>query len=105
MLSYLWWLLLFCALPLTALWILYFDILRRSVRILVLAIIGALLVSVPWDVISIQERIWFFETPHILGVWLLGLPIEEWLFIIIVTALFASITLVLDAKLAKHHVR
>lgn len=98
MLSYPLWLILFVLLPITILWTKNWESLRPYIRICVVAIFGALLVSLPWDYVSIQERIWYFEQPHIIGLWFLGLPIEEWLFIVLTTLLFTTTTLLLHMK-------
>lgn len=92
--SYLIWLLLFVALPLVCLWGIYRDVLVRYWRIVFLAPIGSLIFSFPWDYISIQEHIWYFEKPYVVGIWIFGLPLEEYLFIVLVTLLFASISAV-----------
>ncbi len=63
-----------------------------------MAIIGGIIFGLPWDYLSIKEGIWNFSNERIVGVWLLGLPIEEWLFFIFVTLLFSTITLVLWSK-------
>lgn len=101
MLSYPLWLALFVLLPTLILWTLYWARLQPYARICVAAVIGALLISVPWDYVSVQERIWYFEQPHIIGLWLLGLPIEEWAFIGLTTLFFTTITLLLYFRYAE----
>jgi lycopene cyclase domain-containing protein len=97
--SYLLWLFLFAVLPLVCLWAVYIDVLRRYWRAIFLAPIGSLIFSFPWDYISIHEHIWYFQTPHIAGFWMFGLPIEEYLFIVLITLLFASIAAVVWSRL------
>lgn len=97
-LSYITWILVFVAIPLVILWILNFDYFKKYLKIFILTSGGALLFSVPWDFIAIKEQIWMFEKPYIFGIWFLGLPIEEWLFIVLVTALFTSVTLLFWKK-------
>lgn len=92
--SYLLWLLFFGVVPLAVLWFLHAGELKRHIRIIFLAPIGSLIFSFPWDYISIHERIWYFQTPYIAGLWIFGLPIEEYLFIVLITLLFASISVV-----------
>jgi len=62
---------------------------------LTLTAIGCLAVSVPWDILSVKDHIWYFSKPYILGVWLLGLPIEEYVYILFVGLLSASVTILL----------
>lgn len=95
MYEYLLWLLIFVILPLTILWIVKFGELKKYKIVFMLAPIGSAIFSIPWDYIAIKEKIWYFKEPHILGIWLLGLPIEEWFFIIFVTLLFSTITVLL----------
>jgi lycopene cyclase domain-containing protein len=99
MYEYLIWLLIFVILPFIILWIWKFRDLIKYKKVFFLATIGSLIFSIPWDVISVRENIWYFRKPHILGIWLFGLPIEEYLFIIFVTLLFSSITILLWEKL------
>lgn len=89
------WLVIFVIIPILLLWIWKFAFLRKYKLVFLLAIIGSIIFSLPWDYIAITERIWYFEKPYILGIWFLGLPIEEWLFIIFVTQLFSTITVLL----------
>jgi lycopene cyclase domain-containing protein len=49
-------------------------------------------VSVPfwiWDVIATERGHWSFNSTYVAGVYLLGMPIEEWIFFIVVA--FVSI--------------
>ncbi len=92
--SYLIWLALFVLAPTGLLWAFYSKVLKRHWRVIFLAPVYALIFSIPWDYISIQERIWYYQTPYIAGLWIFGLPLEEYLFIIFVTLLFANISAV-----------
>lgn len=44
-----------------------------------------MLVFIPWDIIFTQKGIWAFNHNYVLGLYLFGLPIEEWLFFVIIT--------------------
>lgn len=92
------WLLIFVVLPLAVLWIIKYRCLKEYKIVFFLAPIGSIIFSFPWDLIAINEKIWYFEEPHIFGINLLGLPIEEWFFIVFITLLFASITVLLWEK-------
>lgn len=70
----------------------------KYARLHCFVIIGSILVSFPWDYIMIKERVWYFKEPHIIGIWLLNLPIEEWLFISLVALLFSTVTILLLEK-------
>ncbi len=93
--SYLVWLFIFNVIPLAILCFFNFDYFKKKKRIFLIAVIGAVIFSFPWDFIAIYEKIWYFEKPFVLGVYIMGLPIEEWLFIILNTLLISSITLLL----------
>ncbi len=92
------WLLISVISPLVLLWIFRFNLLIKYKEALILAPIGSLIFSVLWDYIAIKEKIWYFTESHIFGIWFLGLPVEEWIFIIFVTLLFSSITVLLWEK-------
>ena len=105
-LSYLLGLVAVVLLPMLILWAIYFKTLKRYMRIYVVAVVCALAISVPWDLISVREQIWYFTEPQIIGFWLLGLPIEEWLFYVIVPLLFATMTVLLWERFGdKNYVR
>jgi lycopene cyclase domain-containing protein len=93
MYSYPLWLLLFLVLPLALLWILNFRTLIKHKVVLVAVLVGCLAVSVPWDILSVEDHIWYFSEPHIVGVWLWGLPVEEYVYISFVALLASSVTI------------
>lgn len=41
-------------------------------------------VFIPWDAVFTQNKVWWFSHQHVLGLYLWGLPLEEWLFFIII---------------------
>ena len=95
MYSYPLWLLLFLTLPLALIWISKFQTLMKYRWALLLTAIGCLAVSVPWDILSVNDHIWYFAEPHIVGVLLVGLPIEEYVYILFVGLLSFSVTILL----------
>ncbi len=42
------------------------------------------LVFISWDVIFTRNGVWWFAHEYVLGIYLLGLPIEEWLFFVVI---------------------
>ena len=46
------------------------------------AILGMMVLFIPWDAWATSRGIWGFNEEHLVGFTLLGLPIEEWLFFI-----------------------
>jgi len=61
--------------------------------VLVAVLVGCLAVSVPWDILSVENHIWYFSEPHIVGLWLWGLPVEEYVYISLVALLASSVTI------------
>lgn len=99
MYSYLLWLAVFIFLPLFTLWIWHYQYLSKFKPVFLLTIVGSLIFAFPWDHFAIKEHIWYFTKPYIVGIWLFGLPLEEWLFIIFVTFLISTTTVLLWKKM------
>ncbi len=47
-------------------------------------IAAMMLVFIPWDVVFTARGIWSFNHDYVLGWYILGLPIEEWLFFMVI---------------------
>jgi lycopene beta-cyclase len=58
--------------------------LYRQWRALGLAIIGMSLPFWIWDIVAVARGHWWFSQQYTVGLQLLGLPVEEWLFFPIV---------------------
>jgi len=56
----------------------------RRPRRLVATLLPVLAVFVAWDLVATRRGHWSFTDEYVLGVRLLGLPLEEWLFFIVV---------------------
>ncbi len=93
--TYLIWLALFIALPLTLLWLIWPRVLWAQRRALAWTSLGALVGGWLWDGLAIQVGVWYYAPETIAGLWFLGMPLEEWLWIVGVTLLFGSTTVVL----------
>jgi len=51
-------------------------------------------IGIPWDYLASNLlNIWKFNEDKILGIWILGLPVEEFVFCFLVGMAIASITL------------
>lgn len=100
--SYITWLSLFVIVPTIILWIFNFSYFSLHKKVFGLAILGSVIFSFPWDFIAIKEQIWLFEKPYIIGWHIIGLPIEEWIFISVVTILFTCFTLLLWKKMGRN---
>lgn len=97
--SYLWWLTLFVFVP-QAILLTQFRILLRYWRTLLFCILWSLAFGAPWDIWAVNTKIWTFPDDTNVGLWV-GIPLEEYLFIVFVTLLVSSITLVVRARLGK----
>jgi lycopene cyclase domain-containing protein len=91
--SYPLWLLLFLILPLGLIGAFEFRTLMKYRLALALTAIGCLVLAVPWDMLAVSVHIWYFSEPYILGLWLWGLPVEEYVYILFVGLLSASVTI------------
>jgi lycopene cyclase domain-containing protein len=75
-----------------------FKIIVRYWRTILFCIFWALIFSVPWDLWAIGSNIWMFPPETNVGLWF-GLPLEEYFFIIFVTVLISSLTIVVRVRL------
>lgn len=55
---------------------------------------GGLAFAAPWDYFAIRDGLWGFPQDALLGIWHRGLPLEEWLFILLVTMEIAMVAAV-----------
>ncbi|MCL4411332.1 lycopene cyclase domain-containing protein [Candidatus Marsarchaeota archaeon] len=95
MLNYIYWLAVFTWAPLVALWASHRKLVVRYKKTLALCTVSALAFSVPWDMVAIRSGMWYFPRHNILGFYLLGVPLEEYLFMISVTLLVSTLILIL----------
>ena|SRR3990167_9159580 len=93
--TYLLYLLLFTLLPTAILFFFFWKMLRQYFRVYLFTGLGSLVFSLPWDYFAIHRwQIWSFPEKTITSVYLLGVPLEEYFFITLVTWLLATITLI-----------
>ena len=93
--TYILWLFLFVGMPLGLL-LRWRRALWRQRRALALTVLGSLAGGWAWDALAVRFGLWFYDDRNIIGLWYLGLPLEEWLWIVGVTLLFGSLTVVLE---------
>ncbi len=46
------------------------------------AMLGTMLVFIPWDMLKTSLEVWGFNPVYLQGIYLVNLPVEEWLFFI-----------------------
>jgi len=75
---------------------------RRYRKVLLAAAIVGIVIGGIWDSIGTHLlKIWSFNPDTIIGLWLLGLPIEEWLFFIFVSMAVATVALKIREQLTE----
>lgn len=89
---YIYWIVIFLALPLILLWLSNRQILAENKKIFYKTLLGALLFGVPTDIIGTTLGVWFFPE-KLIGIWFFGLPLEEFLFIFLGTMNLTYLTL------------
>jgi lycopene cyclase domain-containing protein len=97
--TYLLWLLFFLGLPLFGL-LHWRQRLWRQRRALGWALLGSLAGGWVWDGLAVRYEVWAYDPANIAGIWFLGLPLEEWLWIAGVTLLFGGVTVLLADRSA-----
>lgn len=97
--TYLIWLGLFVGLPLLTLATFAWRQLWRRRRALGWTLLGALAGGWAWDAGIVKLGAWDYDPRHIANIWLGGLPLEEWLWIVGVTLMFAALTVVLAERM------
>jgi lycopene cyclase domain-containing protein len=56
----------------------------RRPRLVLATVLPVVAVFAAWDLIATARGHWSFAEEYVIGIWLLGLPVEEWLFFIVV---------------------
>jgi lycopene cyclase domain-containing protein len=96
--TYLIWLALFIGLPVLGLGLRGRSALWQQRRALALISFGALAGGWAWDALSVRLGVWYYAPANGINFWLVGLPIEEWLWIVGVTLMFGLLTALLMEK-------
>lgn len=98
--TYIYWLTIFVWLPIIVLWAINWKYLSQYKKTFLYCIIWALIFSIPWDIWAVRVDIWHFPADTNIGILIGGLPVEEYFFMIFVTMLVSTITLLLKKSLA-----
>ncbi len=95
---YLFTIVVFIFLPTVLLWIFYGKLLRKNVKLLIFIAVFSFLWGLLFDLVgSVWWHIWFYN--HTLGIYFLGLPIEEYLTLLIFPQQVAALLLVIREKI------
>ena len=84
--------------PTTVLILLNRQLFLRYKKTLLYSIIAALIFAIPWDIYAVRTGIWYFPDGGNIGLSILGLPLEEYLFMTTSTLGFAFLTIFLKYK-------
>lgn len=98
-LDYIKWFAMFAWAPTTTIWLFYWRYLKGYKKTFLYCILGSCLFGTPWDYWATHFWLWHFSTAKTLGVTLLGIPVEEYIFFGSFAVLYASIALVLKKEL------
>lgn len=96
--NYLFWLFIFIWIPTAIIWYFNFPLLWKYKKTLSYVMIAALIVSAAWDLWAIPNKVWVFPKQGHLNIYILGIPLEEYLFFTTVTLLIASVVLVVKYR-------
>ena len=93
--QYLFWLLLFVALPMVVVFGAWGSYLWQYRKVFAYCLGFSLLFGYPWDVWAVHSNMWHYYPNHLVGWWWLGLPLEEYLYLLTVPLLFTAVTLLI----------
>jgi len=100
--QYIVWLSVSAGLPLIFIWLRYSHLLRKYKQTFLYILLFALVVHIPWDLYAIVNNIWLFPYGKNVGLSIFNIPLEEYLYMIFVPLLGASIALVAKNKFSKN---
>ncbi|KKU91041.1 MAG: hypothetical protein UY21_C0013G0024 [Microgenomates group bacterium GW2011_GWA1_48_10] len=89
---YIYWLTIFLASPIILYVFIDRKIFTENRKIFSKTLFGALIFGIPCDIIGTFLGIWFFPK-KLIGLWLFGLPLEEYLFVFLATINLTYVTL------------
>ncbi len=93
------WLVFFLIIPIGLLFLTQHRLLWHYRRTIGMCVLGALIVSVPWDIVAVRSHIWGFQPASNSGITLVKLPVEEYIFIILAAVFISAVSLVLRQQL------
>jgi len=77
-----------------------FAVYKKRFRALILAGIMGLVIGVPWDTISAcYFHTWSWNEDTLTGIWIGGLPLEEYLFMVLVPMMLIGAALIFKIEL------
>jgi len=99
--SYIVYMLIFTLIPIGILWVRYWRFLLLNKKIIIYATIFGIIYQFVSDPFAESWRAWFFSDDKILNIWILNSPIEDLIFIMLVSLAVSSATLVFIRHFSK----
>jgi len=85
--------LIFTFIPIGILWAKNFKFLRKNIRIVLITVFIGIIYQIIADPFAESWGAWFFTEEKIIGVWILNFPLENLIFIILVSIAISSAVL------------
>lgn len=85
--------LIFTLIPISILWIKNFKFLKKNIKIILIACILGIIHQFVSDPFAESWGAWFFNSEKILNVWILNFPLENVIFVILVSFVISSAVL------------
>jgi len=92
--SYLVYMLIFTLVPVGFLWIKKFQFLKKNIKVIFYTVIIGIILQLITDPIALGLNIWSYSPEKVIGIWILGFPIEDVLFFILVPFAISSAVLI-----------
>ena len=92
--SYIQWLGIFFGTPLAIMFLTNWTVFEENKKIFLKTAIGSFIFGFPWDFFMINFHRWYFPKP-LLGISIVSVPLEEFLFGLLITWLVTYLTLIL----------
>lgn len=91
--SYLFYMLVFTIIPIGILWGINFKFLKRNLKVIWIMILIGLTYQFIADPFAEEWGTWFFNKDKIVDIWILNFPIENSIFMILITIAISSAVL------------
>lgn len=91
--SYLVYMLIFTLIPIGILWTKNFKFLRKNGRIVLITVFIGIIYQIIADPFAESWSAWFFTKEKILNIWILNCPIENLIFMILISIAISSAVL------------
>ena len=85
--------LIFTLIPIAILWIINFGFLKKNTKVIWMTVLIGLIYQIIADPFAESWGAWFFREETILNIWILNFPIENLIFMILVSIAISSAVL------------